>query len=123
MLYAGEFFRRQQPVGSSSAPLSAHLKQAAKQLGKDPEEFLKAHQVQDAPPEPPYALLWQWQVFLELDRRRQSSGYGPQPISFQEIASWEHLMVVNLRPWEVRLFADLDDVYLKAWSDGRPKQT
>lgn len=99
-------------------------------MGITVEEFLNRRRQgtddkppEEAPPEePPYQLQWQWYKFLELDRRRQSTGYAPQPIQHSEIDCWSRLYGITLRPWEVRLFTELDDTYLTSWSDDRRTQ-
>ena len=117
--FAYEAFRQARPVGKSSPSKAAHLRQVAKTLGKDPDEFIKQHQPEDTLDYPPFALLWHWEKFLELDRRRQSNGYGPQPIPYQEILAGSVLTGVTLRNWELDLFGRLDDAFLKAVSDER----
>jgi hypothetical protein len=60
---------------------------------------------------PPEGMeVWQW--FCELQFPPQSNGFGPVPISFQEIFSWAVLSRRSLTPWEVRVLRALSHVWL-----------
>jgi len=50
--------------------------------------------------------------FLEVNTARQSSGFGPLPISYTELQAWCSLMDEKLSPWEVSMFRLLDNIYL-----------
>lgn len=49
-----------------------------------------------------------WSAFTSLNRTRAHGPAGPQPISLQDIESWQRLQRVHLTPWEVDLVVDLD---------------
>ncbi|WP_456297828.1 phage tail assembly chaperone [Chromobacterium phragmitis] len=67
---------------------------------------------------PEVSYLWGW--FCELSAGRQSSGYGPQPLSYGDIGAWERLLARRPRVWEVMLLKQLDLDYLEvqAMDDG-----
>ena len=59
----------------------------------------------------PMALLYVWQAFNRLSRRRGSNGFGVNPISWSDIDAFVRNSKVALRPWEISLIEDLDDLY------------
>lgn len=59
----------------------------------------------------PMALLYVWQAFRRLDRRRGSNGFSHNPISWPDIDAFVRNSKVRLQPWEISLIEDLDDLY------------
>lgn len=56
--------------------------------------------------------LWTW--WRELHAARTSNGFGPNPISFTEIAMWAELTWRNPYPWEVQALKALDLLYIES---------
>lgn len=86
---------------------AALARRVAIERGWEPEEV---------PPEadPPPAgaeFLWEW--FLDLSAGRASNGFGPSPLSWQDIAAWAALTGQAPTPWEVSVLRRLDRVYLE----------
>jgi hypothetical protein len=69
-----------------------------------------------APQGPPFpaVAMHLWDAFLRLHRARGSSGFGPVPISYGDIAAYMRLLDQPLQPWEVETLRGLDDAYLTA---------
>lgn len=65
------------------------------------------------PPELEYVFHW----FLDLSRRRGSNGFGPNPLSALEVHAWCQLSGHQLTPWEFGIVTDLDQLWLKVWSE------
>lgn len=57
-------------------------------------------------------MAYLWNAFARLHAARGSSGFGPAPISFSEIAAFDTLTAANLTAWEVEAIRALDDEYL-----------
>jgi hypothetical protein len=55
---------------------------------------------------PLIAHLWRW--FWQLDQARQSSGYGPQALTYADVATWAAVMDEQPRPWEVTALMTMD---------------
>jgi hypothetical protein len=93
-------------VKVGNGALSEHLKSIRKQKGL-PER--------KAPPlrSEFYHI---WNIFAELNHCRGSTGFGPAPISYTDIAAYGKLMGVDLTPFEVRAIRSLDNVYLETTS-------
>ena len=66
----------------------------------------------EAEKEIPESLEYIWMWWCEVQTARQSSGFGPLPISFSEIYAWSVLTQRLLQPWEVQAMRDIDQVYL-----------
>jgi hypothetical protein len=56
------------------------------------------------------ALDYLWRIFRRLARRRTSNGFGSNPITWGDLSAFEHHAKFPLRPWEVELIEDLDDL-------------
>lgn len=68
------------------------------------------------PPELPRHFAHVWNVFIELHAARGSSGFGPSPISFTEIAAYRSVTGIDLSPWEVKVIRALDNLYIETSS-------
>jgi hypothetical protein len=71
---------------------------------------------EDVEPELPPAAKWIVDLFLELNSGRGSNGFGPNPISFTEIANYCGLMKRDLWPWVIKAVKKIDSAYLNASS-------
>lgn len=60
-------------------------------------------------------VLWQW--FWELSSARASSGYGPQPVGWADMAAWARLTGIDLAPWQALALRRMDETYLKTCAD------
>ena len=58
-----------------------------------------------------------WDTFVEIARRRQSAGFGPLPITHQELEAWQRNKRWPLAPWEVDAIMALDDAFLASQVD------
>lgn len=87
--------------------LGDHLQSAARQMRKLPPHLEKQ--------EAPIRAIYLWEYFLELTRRRSRDGFSgiPQPLQYQEIASWASLRGVRLESFEVGILIRLDDTFLE----------
>jgi hypothetical protein len=64
----------------------------------------------DGPPVPASCRhIWGW--FRELAAARGSNGFGPNPISYADIAAWSRLTRTIVRPIEVSVLLHLDHVF------------
>jgi hypothetical protein len=61
--------------------------------------------------------LWDW--FVELSAGRGSNGWGPNPISYPDIAAWAGLTGVAIRVSEVRALIWLDRLWLQSHNEGQ----
>ena len=87
-------------AGGSS--VGDHIKAAKRQTGKPPPK---------APPLPAEATHL-WDTFIEVAARRQNSGWGPLPITHQQLESWSRLKAWPLAPWEVDAIMALDSTFM-----------
>jgi hypothetical protein len=85
------------------------LENVARQTGRRP----KALDGSEIPLE--LAYLWGW--FQELSATRGSNGWGPNPITYTEVATWARLTGTIIRPMEVRLIMTLDGLFRIAVSE------
>jgi len=72
----------------SGATAREHLRQAEKTRQKKDPEY-REPQLHPAPLPPEAIYLWVW--FVELERTRGNSGFGPTGITYTEILAWATL--------------------------------
>lgn len=93
------------------SPLVAHLQAVWRATGKCPAMLA------DAPPIPAGTEAL-WRDFLALHDSRGSSGFGPMRITFNDIDAWQRVTGAKLKPWEIDLVRQADNLWL---SDFAPK--
>lgn len=63
-------------------------------------------------PEFPELLIWLWQQFGRLSKRRHDGG----PLTYSEIEAYERKALITFTAWEADLLMRLDDTVLAVWS-------
>jgi hypothetical protein len=58
-----------------------------------------------------------WGYFMELNRRRGGSGFGPNPLSDELIGRWEARNRIKLSNWEYKALLAADDAYMECQSE------
>lgn len=58
-------------------------------------------------------VLYLWDYFLNMCKRRTSNGYGVNPITNSELRAWAELHNIHLAPWEIEVIDSLESMYLK----------
>lgn len=101
---------------SDGSTLGEHLEQVARSKKLDPQEFLERYLRTPCPEQARYLFDY----FLQLHIARGSNGWGFNPLSFTEIASWSTLTGIELGPWELETIKHIDIAYLKI-INGRPR--
>jgi len=61
----------------------------------------------------PSGLEYVWGWFCELDRARSGTGFGANPVSWQEIDAWARTRRLTLSTFEVECLTGLDQVRLE----------
>jgi hypothetical protein len=84
--------------------LGEHLQAAAAASGRVPDELV-------APPLPP-AVAALWEAFAALSAARGSNGFGPNPLTYADLAAWQQVHGVPLTGWEAEILLALDRVAL-----------
>jgi hypothetical protein len=62
----------------------------------------------------PTSLLYLWNTFNRLRRRKGGGANGPEPISWGDLDAFCRFGGLRLVPWEVEAIEALDDVWLAA---------
>ncbi|WP_158673475.1 hypothetical protein [Bosea sp. FBZP-16] len=60
----------------------------------------------------PSALRYLWQAFARMSSRRGSTGWGPAPLSWQDIDAFCRLSGLRFAPWEIETIEALDRLAL-----------
>jgi hypothetical protein len=63
------------------------------------------------------AHVWGW--FMQLDEARGNNGFGPNPISYSEIAWWAMLTGTAPTSFEVSLIRAIDALCLAAFAEAK----
>lgn len=69
-------------------------------------------QLEDAP-EIPFYLEHIWGWFWQIHRGRTYGMSGPNPLTWPDIQSWTNLLQTTIRPIEVEILKEIDNVYLE----------
>lgn len=62
-----------------------------------------------------------WQAFIRMSARRGSAGFGPAPIGWGDIETYQRLTGAQLSPWDVSMIEMLDGLYLGQVAKSAPK--
>ena len=89
----------------------------AKQLGKSVEELIDREDNLEELNTFPNIVLHIWTAFIELHNGRTYGMSGPNPISYDTIYFWCHMMGIELTPWEIGIIKDVDNEYIKAMGE------
>lgn len=71
-------------------------------------------------PEFPDEIEYVWDWFVELHEARTGNGFGPNPLSFTELAHWQALCDTRIQPWEVRAIRAIDNAYIASRRPSKP---
>lgn len=113
MEFGQHAFRLDRP-DKSGVSLRAKLLKVAERTGKLPAELRDEPQLSA-----PAAQVYGW--FNELAAAR-SSGFGPNPIGYQDILAWAIVTRRRVAPWQVQAIRALDGQMLKLAGDETRKE-
>lgn len=63
-----------------------------------------------------------WKYFLDLNRKRQGNGYGPNPIPYSEILAYFSVYRIDYDELELSLIDILDTVAMDYFSEQAEKE-
>lgn len=107
-----EFGRREfslDALQSDGSSLRQHADAIRTRTGSIPEEF------ESLPLPPIFSHVWSW--FIELSRTRSSSGFGANPLNYNEIFAWSQLTGVVPSNIEVTAIMALDLVFMSVQAE------
>lgn len=96
--------------------VSAHIKQLNATRAAQGKEPVHVEVVAVEKASPKLALAHLWNVFVELRNAAGGSGFGPVPVSFQDIETYGRLHGIDFEPWEVNVLHTLDVKYIQSWA-------
>jgi hypothetical protein len=88
---------RLRPDGTT---LRQHLLTVRRATGKTPPEL--------EIPALPHCVAFVWDAFDQISMARGGNYKEPQPVSWQDLAAWQHLSGIPLTPWEAETIIHLD---------------
>jgi hypothetical protein len=75
------------------------------------EADAKATGLVDEPCPEELRYIWEW--FLKLNRYRQGSGYGVNPLEPTQYEAWARLEHVAIETWEFEVLTSLDHLFVQ----------
>ncbi len=72
--------------------------------------------------EVPEATRYLLGFFYALHSERQSNGYSPSALTSIQIAAWRDLTGIQISPWEIGVLRQLDNCWLRMWSEAREEE-
>lgn len=101
--------------------MAGHVEQYAAQTGKPVAEVMRRFGLTEPKIPEGFEDVWAW--FWELHEARGSTGFGPQPLTFADMAGWAAMSGIALSPWLGKVFRRMDrawlDEYAKAQKEGK----
>jgi hypothetical protein len=91
--------------------LEAQLDRALRS-GRDRSRDIASLEAELALPPMPMGLLYLWQAYHRLRRRKGGSGFGASPIEWPDIDAFVRNSRFELAPWELEILEMLDDLYM-----------
>lgn len=88
--------------------LREHLEAVEEQVGTELQELIG--------PPMPHVAVHIWEMFVDLHSGR-GGGYGPSPLSWMEIESWQRMTRTTVQRWELRAIREID----RAWLESQEK--
>lgn len=115
-------------VRSDGSTLKQHLAKLKKQVAekKLPPATLEKFQAHiEASSEPPINSYEQWLLgrFWELDASRHTGQYGPQLLTYADIAAYAEAMRIELEPAEVHILKSVDCAFVNAMANEQAKHS
>ena len=90
------------------------MESVERQTGKRPKEL-------DDLVELPDFARYVWQYFLALNAKR-GGGFGPSPLTYQEMQAYFTLNQIQVEPWEIQLIDLLDRVAMEHFAEEQKKE-
>ena len=99
-----------------------HLLQVLENAPDDSELYdITLLQLADIP-EIPFYLEHIWNWFWQIHQGRTQGMSGPNPLTWQDLYSWQNVLQIQVRPFEFELIKEIDSTYLKYISDRQQKK-
>jgi hypothetical protein len=98
-----------------------HLMQVLHSAPEGSEMYESALAQLDEAPEIPFYIEHVWAWFWQISKGRTSGMSGPNSLTWQDIKAWKDLLQIQIRPVEVEIIYEIDQVYLKYISDKKGK--
>jgi hypothetical protein len=108
MMFARHQFELSKPA-SDGVLIREHLELVYERTGELPAELANA-------PQCPSSASQIWADFLELHTSRQSTGFGPAPITWRDMADWQTMREVKLSQWDIDQIRALDSMWLNEFA-------
>lgn len=100
---------------TSGVSLYEHYTSVEKQINRAVPELDEYRSV-----ELPEEFAYLWNVFLQINQRRQFTDNGPSSLSSQELQAWLFLYQEQIPPFEVDIVFKLDLIWRAAWNKTHP---
>lgn len=65
------------------------------------------------PVECPECVMYLWEYFLDMCKRRTSNGFGVNPITEEGVVAWQRRRGIQLLPFENKLIDALEFVFMR----------
>lgn len=83
--------------------------------GVKPKELEEVTELPDV-----FNEVWQW--FLRINRKRQSSGFGVNPIPYYEIQAFFSLIEYQPQSWELEMLELFDEIAMEEYAKEMKKE-
>lgn len=70
----------------------------------------------------PEEMCYVWEYFIRLNKKRTSSGFGVNPLTYSDMESFFRLNEIQVSPDEIQLIEILDDLMLEHYAKESEKE-
>lgn len=102
-------------LGNGPDSLRARLESVKKQLGFVPPELENLLEL-------PEEMIFIWKYFMDLNSKRQNTGYGFLPLTYSEIKAYYDLFDLPYDSFEVQIICLLDSVAMQYYNEEAEKK-
>lgn len=99
-----------------------HLLQVLENAPEDSDIYYSTLEQIEQVPEIPFYIEHVWEWFWQIHQGRSYGMSGANPLSWQDLDSWQNVLQKQVRPFEFELIKEIDAVYLKYTHERQEKK-
>ena len=104
------YLKQELKLGNGEGSLRGQLESVQRQTGKTPKELEDLIELPDS-------IKYIWKYFIDLDRKRSNTGYGPLALQYSEILAYFNLFNIDYESIEIEILMLMDDTAMAYYNE------